>query len=45
MRLINKGIATKLVEKIGREHLAGQSFYNSHAAFVWLIILKVLQKS
>ena len=30
----NKGIATKLVEKIGREHPASQPVCNAHTALV-----------
>ena len=38
----NNGIATKLVEKIGREHLAGPPFCNAHAALVWLYLTFIL---
>ena len=30
----NKGIATKLAEKKGRKHPAGQLLYNAHTALV-----------
>ena len=38
----NKGIATKLVEKIGREHPAGQPVCNAHTALVWLYLNFIL---
>ena len=38
----NKGIASKSVDKIGREHLTGQSFCNAHTALVWLYLTFIL---
>ena len=34
----NKGIATKLAEKMGQERPAGQPFRNPHTALVWLYL-------
>ena len=38
----NKGIVSKLVEKMGGKHPAGQSFWNAHKDPVWLHLTFIL---
>ena len=38
----NIGIATKLAERMSREHTAGQLFCNAHIALVWLCLTFIL---